>query len=273
MMRLDARGEPFDGEWAQEITVLETPPDIVVPPGRESVSAPSTELPAIFGHAPDWKAIHALKEDVLTRPLAPSRPDGVQYGAEPPTRSPLDRVAAFSLRKSGDLASAGGTRAHALARGTLVHRLLQYLPDQLPERRRGMAERFLARPGLMLSEAEQDEICISVLAVLSDPALQDLFAPGSLAEQVVTGIAFGHVVLGQVDRLRITERVVTICDFKTNRTPPRAGAMAPIAYRRQMAAYRAVLAQRYPDREIRCVIVWTEGPMVMPLGDEDLAVT
>jgi len=37
------------------------------------------------------------------------------------------------------------TRAHALRRGTLVHRLLQSLPDVVAERRRDAAQNFLAR--------------------------------------------------------------------------------------------------------------------------------
>ncbi len=42
--------------------------------------------------------------------------------------------------------------------------------------------------------------------------------------------------------------------------------MAP-AYIDQMAAYRAVLAQIYPDKTIDCLLLWTDGPHLMQLSD------
>jgi ATP-dependent helicase/nuclease subunit A len=35
-----------------------------------------------------------------------------------------------------------------------------------------------------------------------------------------------------------------------------------------MAAYPAVLQAIYPDRPVRCVLLWTEAPRLMPLPDE-----
>ncbi len=32
-----------------------------------------------------------------------------------------------------------------------------------------------------------------------------------------------------------------------------------------MAAYRAVLTQRWPNRPIRCLLVWTDGPRLMEI--------
>jgi ATP-dependent helicase/nuclease subunit A len=34
-----------------------------------------------------------------------------------------------------------------------------------------------------------------------------------------------------------------------------------------MAAYRAVLRAIYPDRPVRCVLIWTAGPSVTHLPD------
>ena len=42
--------------------------------------------------------------------------------------------------------------------------------------------------------------------------------------------------------------------------------MAP-AYLAQLAAYRAVLRRIYPDRPVRCALLWTDGPRLMPLDD------
>jgi ATP-dependent helicase/nuclease subunit A len=38
-----------------------------------------------------------------------------------------------------------------------------------------------------------------------------------------------------------------------------------------MAAYAALLRQIYPDRRVRCALLWTEGPRLMPLDEEVLA--
>ena len=57
-------------------------------------------------------------------------------------------------------------------------------------------------------------------------------------------------------------------DYKTNRRPPEAAVDAPEAYLRQMASYRAGLKLIFRDRNIRCALVWTEGPTLMPLDDD-----
>jgi ATP-dependent helicase/nuclease subunit A len=39
----------------------------------------------------------------------------------------------------------------------------------------------------------------------------------------------------------------------------------PAPYLAQMAAYRAVLRQIYPDRAITLMVIWTDGPTLVPL--------
>jgi ATP-dependent helicase/nuclease subunit A len=60
---------------------------------------------------------------------------------------------------------------------------------------------------------------------------------------------------------------VLIADYKTNRMPPAEPDDVPVLYLRQLAAYRAVLRQLYPGRPIFCVLIWTEGPRIMPLPE------
>jgi len=64
---------------------------------------------------------------------------------------------------------------------------------------------------------------------------------------------------------------VLVIDFKTLRPPPATeGEVAPI-YLRQLALYRAALGQIYPGHQIRCALLWTEGPRLMPISPERLA--
>jgi ATP-dependent helicase/nuclease subunit A len=173
---------------------------------------------------------------------------------EPPVVSPLD---------------ADGSRR--FKRGTLVHRLLQILPD-LPEgRRRDATNAFLAMPVHDLSPDERSEIAGEVLVILEHVDYAPLFGPDSRAEAPIVGRIDGpdgpEIVSGQVDRLVIRENGILILDYKTNRPSPRLEADVPEVYLRQMAVYRAILRQIWPDRTVRCALLWTDGPRMMTLND------
>mgnify|MGYP003365087803 CR=1 FL=1 len=253
---LSVSPEAFGGPWDGDAYRIEASVSAPSAPARRHEVASASPLPGMFGQAPDWQAIAPEQEAPLTRPLAPSRPDGVAFGSIPPARSPLVALA--------------GPRETALRRGTLVHRLLQFLPDHPSSARRELAREWLSRPAHGLSAPDAARLSDQVMAIMEAPALRPLFAEGSRAEQAITGIVGGQVVVGQVDRLCVAERTVYIADYKTNQNPPRDGKAVPVTYRRQMAAYAAVMRQIYPDHAIRCALVWTEGPLVTPLPEDDL---
>ncbi|MFL5072588.1 MAG: PD-(D/E)XK nuclease family protein, partial [Xanthobacteraceae bacterium] len=154
-------------------------------------------------------------------------------------------------------------RRRALARGTLMHRLLQSLPDIAPERRAGAARRYLDRAGHLFTEVERAAMTGQVLALLDDPRFAPLAAPGSRAEVPIVGrLARNglppYPVSGQVDRLAVTPDLVLIADYKTDRPAPRRHEDVKEEYRAQLALYRAVLAGLYPERAVRAFLVWTE---------------
>jgi ATP-dependent helicase/nuclease subunit A len=158
----------------------------------------------------------------------------------------------------------------AQARGTLIHRLLQSLPDIEPARREAAAMSFLTRAGAKFSADERSLFASRVLAILADSRLAALFAPGSRAEVPIVGRLARDTgtelhVSGQIDRLAVTADAVLIADYKTNRDPPKKVEEAPQVYVGQLALYRVVLGKIYPDRPIRAVLVWTEIPELMEL--------
>src|SRR5690606_26793483 len=160
-------------------------------------------------------------------------------------------------------------------RGRLIHRLLETLPEIPADARAAASRRFLARPMHGLSEAQQQEITAEVLRVLEDPVFAPLFGPDSRAEVMVVGEVRGEagaveVLSGRIDRLVVTESAVLIVDYKTNRPPPETPAGVPALYLRQMACYRAVLSRIYPGLPVSCVLLWTDGPRLMPLPAEQL---
>ncbi len=211
----------------------------------ERLGAERAAQPAPQRTRPDW-ARGAPPAEPAPRPLSPSRPEG----DEPPVAPPL----------------AAGSDA-GFRRGILIHRLLEALPDIAPEARREAAESFLARPAHRLDAAAQAEIADEVLAVLADARFARVFDPAARAEVAVSGMVAGRLVAGQVDRLAVTADEVLVVDYKSNRPPPQGAAETPVLYLRQMAAYRAVLARIWRDRPVRCAILWTAGPALIPLPD------
>jgi len=205
---------------------------------------------------PDWAREKAKEEPTPSRPLAPSRlpPDGSE---EPAAASPL-----------------AGDRKTRFKRGTLIHRLLQSLPDMAHDAREEAALRMLASPALELDEAARAEIISATMGVLNEPKFAEIFGPGSRAEAALVGqISFAGkpvLVSGQIDRLCVTDKRVLVIDYKTNRPAPPRLEDVQHAYFAQMAAYRAVLSEIYPDREIICALLWTDGPRLMELPAERL---
>jgi len=162
-------------------------------------------------------------------------------------------------------------RARALLRGTLVHRLLQSLPDVAAGRRHDAALKYLARNAQAWTDGDREALASGVLALLEDPRFAPVFAPGSRAEVSIAGRLDRPgrppaLVSGQLDRLVVTPDEVLIVDYKTNRAPPKLLAEVPSAYVRQLALYRAVLRKLYPQLPVRTALLWTETPELMEIS-------
>jgi ATP-dependent helicase/nuclease subunit A len=234
--------EPFLARHDHSATVLRLV-------GEQSAAAEASRAEAPARQAaplPAWTRATAPQEPVPPRPLAPSRPD-----ADPPARS----------------SPAGARNQGGRQRGSLIHRLLQSLPDLPADQRAAAAARFLGRSAWGLPYAEQAEIATEVARVMDDPTFTPLFGPDSRAEVPLIGQLGGRVVSGRVDRLVVRADSVLVVDYKTDRLPP---AEPPPAYLRQMAAYRGVLACLYPTKAVRCALLWTDGPRWMPLDTATL---
>jgi ATP-dependent helicase/nuclease subunit A len=235
--------EMEEGEAAYYSSPQTAPPD-----KERAVTAPpdAGELPSYLGVPPQ-------PEPARPQPLAPSRPEGVEFGPLPPSASPLVRV------EEG---------ADRFQRGQLTHSLLQHLPS-LPEADwHDAAVRFLCKPAHHLPHATAAEIAGEVVAILRHPVLAPLFGPGSRAEVPLTGVVGDVVVGGLVDRLAVLPDRVLLGDFKTNRRTPASVEATPVAYLRQMASYRSVLRTIFPGRPVRCALIWTREAKVAVLPDD-----
>ncbi|MGY2902110.1 double-strand break repair helicase AddA [Bradyrhizobium sp. URHC0002] len=218
-------------------------------PSAAPVAEPSPPMPLVL---PSWLLTPAQPEISPESLLRPSDP-------------------ADSERHPVRTAESLTQRARALQHGTLVHRLLQSLPDIAAPRRRETALAYLARNADGWTEAERQALAESTLSLIADERFAPVFAPGSRAEVSIVGRLErpgGRPVLvsGQIDRLVVTENEVLIVDFKTNHAPPRRPDEAPRGYVRQLALYRAVLAKLYPQRVVRTALLWTEIAELMEIS-------
>jgi ATP-dependent helicase/nuclease subunit A len=229
---LDPQGWSGEG-WRLDGPQTQPPP----PPTAEADAAADPG-------SPPWLTAPAPTEPEPSRPLTPSRPDG----EEPAVRSPL-----------------GDDDGQRFKRGLLVHRLLQTLPELEESARPAACHRFLERPAHKLDAAQRAAIAAETLAVLSHADFAHLFGAGSKAEVPLVGVVGGRALAGRIDRLAVRGDAVWIVDYKTNRPPPRVLDDVPSVYRRQMAAYRAALRAVYPGKDVRCALLWTDGPFITEL--------
>ncbi len=244
----DAGAEPFDfavpGEegWSGKGLRLVHAQEAAPRADRPVIRAPAS--PAVL---PDWCWNPPAPEPAPPKPLAPSQP----RIEEPAARSPL-----------------GDDRGAAFLRGRLVHRLLQSLPQLDPGARDAAARRFLALPVHDLPPDAQEAMLQETMAVFDNPDFAPLFGPGSVAEVPVVGLFNGRALSGQIDRLLVGEDSVLIVDYKTMRPVPRSDTEVPALYLDQLAAYQAAVEAVFPGKEVRCALLWTDGPRLMPIAPE-----
>ena len=233
----DAGASGWAGSGLRLVNAQDAEPQKDDPTRLERMVLPSRE---------DWMDRPAPPEPLPPRPLAPSRPSG----AEPPVLSPVIPSEAAGMR-----------------RGSIIHRLLQALPDLPAEARRRACADYLALPAQGLDAAAQTEIVDEVMAILESPDFDTFFGPNSRAEVPVIGSVEGPdgptLVSGQVDRLVVDPDRILVLDYKSARPAPRTAAETPPAYLWQMAAYRAVLQQIWQDRPVECGLLWTAAPRLV----------
>lgn len=213
------------------------------------IAAPDKIAKTGTGKAPaqpacdDWSWLNKAppEEETPPRPWTPSRPSET----EPAMRSPLD----------------SGNQQDRFRRGLVTHSLLQFLPNLPPAQWEKAATQFVA--GQDLRDSIKGEIVAETLRVLTHPDFAAVFGPGSMAEIPITALLENRLISGQIDRMLITDSDILIVDFKTNRPPPTQEKDVPAIYRSQLRAYRDTLARIYPNHNIRCFLLWTDGPHMM----------
>lgn len=216
---------------------------------------------------PDWFIKPAPPEPPAPRPLAASSVGSLVVDVPPETGTML----------GGSLLGASGSPvppSRAAQRGTALHTLLQFLPDAPPATWQETATKWCQRALSDWTGEEHAALVAEALAVLEHPALT---APH--VQSVRTEVAISatlrvageeRAVSGVIDRLVVAPDGVTIIDYKSNQAVPGAIDALSQSHVAQMALYRAMVADLYPDRPVICVLIYTRGPVAFELPDDML---
>ncbi|MCE2926862.1 MAG: double-strand break repair helicase AddA [Rickettsiales bacterium] len=156
------------------------------------------------------------------------------------------------------------------ARGHLIHNLLQRL-TALDRMHWQMAADQIAAGFDNLSHDERAQAIAEATHVLQHPDWSFIFGEESIAEASIVG----HVLLagktiavaGRMDRLVLSQQEIWLVDYKTSLNPAKTVAEVPRAYLRQLFLYKSLLKQLYPDKKVRCALLWTSVPKMMPIDE------
>jgi len=216
----------------------------------------------------DWSGGAVVETGTVT-PEKAALPGWAEARIEPverpaASRAPSDLGGAKALWSETET----GDDEAALRHGRQVHRLLEHLPGTPPDSWPDLAVGLLATGPDGTDANEARRVLDAVMPLLNAPDLAFLFTQQALSEVDITADLpeLGNTrISGAIDRLIIAPDRVLAVDFKTNAALPDGPEHCPEGLLRQMGAYQSALEQVYPDRQVQVAILWTRGPVLMPL--------
>ncbi len=210
------------------------------------------------------------REDVteVARPAEPHTEellDAREWGPPPPAQV-SDEVSPSDLGGAKAIGGEGGEGDEdALRKGRMIHRLLEMLPVVARENWHETTINLLSSGPGRAEEEEADVFLSKASSILA--AHPEVFAPETLAEVELTAFlpTLDRKMAGAIDRLIVSDDVITIVDFKSNAIVPTAPGQTPEGILRQMGAYLEAAEQIWPGRRIELKILWTETGELMVL--------
>jgi len=193
---------------------------------------------------PDWAVKEAPEESALSKPYAPSKADEEDNEL---SLSPLV-----------------GNQNGRFRRGLLIHKLLQFLPQNgNVSDKKELIRKFILHNAADVSRYELERVTEEVLGLMNDARFASLFSGQSRAEVPIMGRVGDRIISGQIDRLVVDGDCVKIIDYKTNRPAAQTAKDIPLLYRKQLSAYRELVEKLYPDKRVETYILWTDTANLM----------
>ncbi|PZF76479.1 double-strand break repair helicase AddA [Aestuariivirga litoralis] len=154
-------------------------------------------------------------------------------------------------------------RAEArVARGLLIHRILQNLPDLPEAERAGHIDVAVRRAG------HDAALATRLKALIAEPVVAELLsADGHSEASLITVGPDGGPERRRLDRLVMTAEGLLVADYKTDREVPETAAACNPEYLMQLATYREALRLAGPGRPMRFCLLYTEAPRLILVPD------
>ncbi len=152
-----------------------------------------------------------------------------------------------------------------VARGLLIHRILQQVPGLDPQEREPYVAAAVRRAG------HDAALAADIMRLIADPVMAELLSEDGLSEvPLIVAAPDGRPRRSRIDRLVVTDRGLLVADYKTDRQVPDTIEACNPDYLWQLAAYREALRRIHPGADLRFELVWTHGPRLMPVPDDVL---
>ena len=177
---------------------------------------------------------NAEVENPLAKPLNPSRNNDED-----------DEIIASPIEENGNF----------YKRGTVIHKLLQYISNVEPLDRYDVGMMFLEKELPELSIEQHNDICNEVLELCNK--FRNLFSKNSMAEVPIIGEVDGKIISSKIDRLIVENDKVIIVDYKTNRPAANSIDEVPALYLSQLKTYKKLLERIYPNKIVETYLLWT----------------
>ena len=228
-------GMPAETTSDGEILVKETP--AVLPKKADDEKTEALVVPEM----PKWINQNAAEDEILSRPYAPSK---------------------WEDEDEGDSVSPLTEEGNFYRRGTLIHKLLQFLPAG-GENQESLVVEYLNQNAGDMSVAQRQQIQDEVLGLIKHPDFAAIFGKDSRAEVPIMGEIDGKIISAQIDRLVDLPDKVLVIDFKTNRPAATSLQTTPPVYIKQLTTYAELLRHIYPQKTIEAYILWTNEARLM----------
>ena len=164
-----------------------------------------------------------------------------------------------------------GDAEQGLARGTLIHRLLEHLHHWPENQRQTLGRSLVQNAEEATLVPDIDALLQDALGITSNPELEWLWNSDPLTEVDVSAALpelDGIRIHGAIDLLVFDIDRIVIVDFKSNRSVPDTADQVPDGLLRQMGAYVSAVRQIYPDTVVQPAILWTSTARLMEIPAE-----
>lgn len=188
-----------------------------------------------------WMNEPVAEVSALAKPYTPSKP-----------------VDEDELDSASPLADTG----NYYRRGTIIHKLLQFLPQTTGEKE-VVALEFLRHHAPDMTEDQHLQIVHEVTKLLNLPEYFEIFGAYARSEVPIMGVVGEKIISAQLDKLVVLPHKVMIVDFKTNRPAAPSLETTPKAYVTQLESYAELVHRIYPNLPVEAYILWTNVPRLM----------